>query len=303
MKIELPPPIPCKRERPPKHSAGKQTRVKSQATASLGRTIEQLDEDRGPKAPEAPEREQKPAISEPAHRASPPPVPPPRSPKEAAREQAPSPTPPSFGSERGNSSTWRLFGYVTALVVCLLVVLAILSSLRLASRTTAGTQSPRPSPSPTPNASPTESPRPSPSPTPNASPTQSPRPSPSPTPNASPTQSPRPSPSPTYRVELPSGGFLNMRQGPGISFPVVQRLQHGVDGVTLIGKPVTNASTRWQKINSRGVVGWVNADYLVPSRGGPSSEGLPPGFVWETTPAPGTTPTPVRRAIEDDTAR
>ena len=31
---------------------------------------------------------------------------------------------------------------------------------------------------------------------------------------------------------------------------------------------------------------------------GPTSEGLPPGFVWETTPAPGATPTPVRRAIE-----
>ena len=100
MKIELPPPIPCKRERPPKHSEGKQPRVESQATASLGRTTEQLDEDRGPKAPEAPEREQKPAISEAAHRASPPPVPPPRSPKEAAREQAPSPTPPSFGKRK-----------------------------------------------------------------------------------------------------------------------------------------------------------------------------------------------------------
>ena len=72
-------------------------------------------------------------------------------------------------------------------------------------------------------------------------------------------------------------------------------------------------ATRWQQISSRGVVGWVNADYLVPSRGGqdtpptvvpavsnvgPTSEGLPPGFVWETTPAPGATPTPVRRAIE-----
>ena len=306
MKIELPPPIPCKRE--------------------------------------APKREQKPAISEAPHRAFPPPVPAPRPPKEAAREQAPSSTPPSFGNQRGNSSTWRLFGYVTAPAVCLLVVLAILSSLRSSSRTepprpgpsatpnASPTESPRPGPSPTPSASPTESPRPGPSPTPsasptesprtgpsptpsasptesprtgpsptpsasptesprpgpsatpNASPTESPRPGPSPTPSASPTESPRPGPSPTpkYRVKVPGGGFLNMRQGAGISFPIVQRLQHGVDGVTMIGKPVTNGSTRWQQISSRGVVGWVNADYLVPSHGGPSSEGLPPGLVWET---------------------
>jgi uncharacterized protein YgiM (DUF1202 family) len=56
--------------------------------------------------------------------------------------------------------------------------------------------------------------------------------------------------------------FLNMRQGPAVTYPVVQRLQGGVDGVTLIGEPVTNGSTRWQQISSRGVVGWVNADYL-----------------------------------------
>lgn len=44
-----------------------------------------------------------------------------------------------------------------------------------------------------------------------------PRPGPSPTPNAK----------PKYRVKVPSGGFLNMRQGPGISFPVVQRFCSG----------------------------------------------------------------------------
>ena len=94
VKFELPPPIPCKRERPPKHPEGKQPRVESQATANtyLGWTTEQLDEDRGPKAPEAPEGEQKLVISEVAHPASPPIVPPPRSPKETDREQTPSQT-------------------------------------------------------------------------------------------------------------------------------------------------------------------------------------------------------------------
>ena len=69
-----------------------------------------------------------------------------------------------------------------------------------------------------------------------------------------------------YRISgVMAGDFLNMRQGPGISYPVIQRLQNGVDGVTLIGNPTGNGKTKWQKINSRGVVGWVNADYLTSS--------------------------------------
>jgi uncharacterized protein YgiM (DUF1202 family) len=55
---------------------------------------------------------------------------------------------------------------------------------------------------------------------------------------------------------MTAGDFLNMRQGPAVSFPVIQRLQEGVYGVTLIGKPVTNGNIRWQQISSRGVVGW-----------------------------------------------
>jgi hypothetical protein len=70
----------------------------------------------------------------------------------------------------------------------------------------------------------------------------------------------------TYRVSgVMEKDFLNMRQGPGSSYPVIQRLQNGVDGVTLIGDPIRSGKTKWQKINSRGVVGWVNADYLTPS--------------------------------------
>ena len=59
-----------------------------------------------------------------------------------------------------------------------------------------------------------------------------------------------------------AGDFLNMREGPAITYRVVQRLENGFDGIVLIGKRVTNGSTGWQKINSRGVVGWVNAEYL-----------------------------------------
>jgi hypothetical protein len=144
VKIELPPPIPRKREGPPKHSEGKQPRVESQATANSatsGRTTERLDEDRGPEAPEALKREQNPPVGEAAHRVSPPPVPPPRSPEEPGPEQAPTPTAPLVGNKIGNGVTWRLFGYVTGAVLCFLVVFAILSSLRSSSRTAAGNSS------------------------------------------------------------------------------------------------------------------------------------------------------------------
>jgi len=57
-------------------------------------------------------------------------------------------------------------------------------------------------------------------------------------------------------------GFLNMRIGPGVSNPVIQKLQGGLDGVTLVGQPQVNGETTWQQITSRGVTGWVNADFL-----------------------------------------
>lgn len=79
----------------------------------------------------------------------------------------------------------------------------------------------------------------------------------------------------TYRVSgVRAGDFLNMRKGPGARYSVIQRLQNGVDGITLIGEPVARGSKRWQKINSRGVVGWVSADYLSPSM--PATTPTPP---------------------------
>ncbi len=102
---------------------------------------------------------------------------------------------------------------------------------------------------------------------------------PKPTPLESDSQSLRPDASlsttkATYRISgLRAGDFLNMRQGPGINYPVIQRLQNGVDGVTLIGNPTGSGKKKWQKIKSRGVVGWVNADYLAPSYDGQNSTG------------------------------
>jgi hypothetical protein len=65
---------------------------------------------------------------------------------------------------------------------------------------------------------------------------------------------------PTY--EVAGCEFLNMREGPASTYPINQRLQSGVNGIVLIGKPVFNGATKWQQVNSRGVIGWVNAYYL-----------------------------------------
>jgi hypothetical protein len=56
--------------------------------------------------------------------------------------------------------------------------------------------------------------------------------------------------------------FLNMREGPASTYPINQRLQSGVNGIVLIGKPVFNGATKWQQVNSRDVIGWVNAYYI-----------------------------------------
>jgi hypothetical protein len=70
----------------------------------------------------------------------------------------------------------------------------------------------------------------------------------------------------TYRVTgVPDGDFLNMRQGPGANYPIVLRLQSGVDGIALLGQPVINGTTRWQQIVAREKSGWVNADFLISS--------------------------------------
>ncbi|MGB9274353.1 MAG: SH3 domain-containing protein [Terrimicrobiaceae bacterium] len=81
----------------------------------------------------------------------------------------------------------------------------------------------------------------------------------------------------TYRISgVMAGDFLNMRQGPGINYPVIQRLQNGVDGVTLIGNPTGSGKKKWQKIKSRGVVGWVNADYLTSSSDSQNTKAVAP---------------------------
>jgi uncharacterized protein YraI len=83
--------------------------------------------------------------------------------------------------------------------------------------------------------------------------------------------------------EITNCEFVNMREGPAVRYRVNQRLQNGVNGIVLLGKPVVNGSTKWQQVKSRGVIGWVNAYYLRKS--------------VVTQPQPVATPIPVRRAI------
>ena len=87
----------------------------------------------------------------------------------------------------------------------------------------------------------------------------------------------------TQTYEITNCEFVNMREGPAVRYRINQRLQNGVNGIALIGKPVVNGGAKWQRVKSRGVVGWVNAYYLRKS--------------VVTQPQSIATPIPVRRAI------
>ncbi|MDD5200534.1 MAG: hypothetical protein PHC88_12115 [Terrimicrobiaceae bacterium] len=70
-------------------------------------------------------------------------------------------------------------------------------------------------------------------------------------------------PTQTYRVVgVSSGDYLNMRQGPSASSLIVHKVGNGVDGITVIGDPVSNGKTTWRQINCGGVIGWVSQDFL-----------------------------------------
>jgi len=52
-----------------------------------------------------------------------------------------------------------------------------------------------------------------------------------------------------YKVitDVPDG-FLNVRSSPGVSNPVIQKLQGGLDGVTLVGQPQVNGRRHGSKL-------------------------------------------------------
>jgi hypothetical protein len=67
----------------------------------------------------------------------------------------------------------------------------------------------------------------------------------------------------TYRVvNIIKGDVLNIRTGPGASYPIVARMQPGVRGITLGPGRISNDWTMWQEISVGGYNGWVNEIYL-----------------------------------------
>ena len=67
----------------------------------------------------------------------------------------------------------------------------------------------------------------------------------------------------TYRVvNIASHDFLNLRQGPDSSYPLVRRIRPKARGIRLTPRRTANGSTIWQEISVGGYTGWVNVIYL-----------------------------------------
>jgi Bacterial SH3 domain len=68
---------------------------------------------------------------------------------------------------------------------------------------------------------------------------------------------------PTYRVvHIVSRDFLNLRQGPGSSYPLLARIPPNARGITLRSGRAANGLTIWQEISVGNYTGWVNEIYL-----------------------------------------
>ncbi|MEM6498851.1 MAG: SH3 domain-containing protein, partial [Pseudomonadota bacterium] len=67
----------------------------------------------------------------------------------------------------------------------------------------------------------------------------------------------------TYQVTgVAADDVLNVRSKPTTRSAVVGTLQPGASGIRLIGQPKQNGRTRWQRIQHRKVIGWVNQRFL-----------------------------------------
>lgn len=67
----------------------------------------------------------------------------------------------------------------------------------------------------------------------------------------------------TYRiVNIRPGDTLNVRAGPGSSYPTVLKLTPGTGGILLGPNSTANGSTMWQSIVIGKYTGWVNEIYL-----------------------------------------
>ena len=72
-----------------------------------------------------------------------------------------------------------------------------------------------------------------------------------------------PPPRATYQVVgIPTGDYLNVREGAGSDYHVVTKLEPGTRGIVLGARRVTSGATTWQEITVDGQTGWVNAAYI-----------------------------------------
>jgi hypothetical protein len=63
-------------------------------------------------------------------------------------------------------------------------------------------------------------------------------------------------------VKVPSGDYLNIREGPGSNYQITGRIPPATDGISIIGTGVQNGNTLWVPIMIGQVRGWVSKDYL-----------------------------------------
>ena len=73
-----------------------------------------------------------------------------------------------------------------------------------------------------------------------------------------------------YRViGIPKNDKLNMRSGPGASYPTIVALPYNACGIILIPETQVNGETTWQRIQYQDQTGWVNLEFLkaLPQKG------------------------------------
>jgi uncharacterized protein YraI len=91
--------------------------------------------------------------------------------------------------------------------------------------------------------------------------------------------------------------YLNVRSGPGSTYPIVGRLARGTGSISSTGETFKNGDTTWMRISAGKLSGWVNSDYLKPAGGKGASQ--PPsspnsGRGTQGSARPSNSPMPVR---------
>jgi hypothetical protein len=72
-------------------------------------------------------------------------------------------------------------------------------------------------------------------------------------------------------IGIPQGDYLNVREGAGLAYQVVTKLEPGTGGILLGTKRVADGATTWQEITVHGQTGWVNATYIALETQAPTS--------------------------------